>query len=137
MTIASDGSLKDLRKVNVLLIATDSIVIGARDIAVDTQDRIYAATDAGIQVATPGTYVQMILPLPRDLPADKVAFDGQTLYATSGTRTFKRLVKVPGRTADSPITQPVATLDLKMETHPFLTGTSCQRRNESGVKLAV
>ena len=64
MTIAPDGSLKDLRKVNVLHIATDSIVIGAQDIAVDTQDRIYAATDAGIQVATPGTYVQMILPLP-------------------------------------------------------------------------
>jgi hypothetical protein len=122
MTIAPDGSLKDLRKVNVLHIATGSIVMGAQDIAVDTQDRI----DAGIQVATPGTYVQMILPLPGDLPADKVVFDGQTLYVTSGTRIFKRLVKVPGRAADSPISQPVATLDLKMQTHPFLTGDNRQ-----------
>jgi enterochelin esterase-like enzyme len=122
MTIAPDGSLKDLRKVNVLLIATNSVVIGAQDIAVDTQDRIYAATDAGIQVATPGTYTQMILPLHGDLPADKVVFDGQTLYAGSGDRIFKRHVKVPGRTADSPISPPVQTLDLKMTTHPFLSG---------------
>lgn len=127
MTIAPDGSLKDLRKVNVLQIATGSIVIGAQDIAVDTQDRIYAATDAGIQVATPGTYVQMILPLPGDLPADKVVFDGQTLYVTSGPRVFKRSVKVTGRTASSPISAPSATLDLRMITHPFLTGTNRQQ----------
>lgn len=124
MTIAPDGDLKDLRKVNVLHIATNSTTIGAQDIAVDTQDRIYAATDAGIQVATPDTYVQMILPLPGDLPADKVVFDGDTLYAASGTRTFKRPVKVPGRTADSPVSKPVTTLDFKMTTHPFLKDTN-------------
>jgi hypothetical protein len=126
MTITPDGSLKDLRKVNVLHIATDSTVIGARDIAVDTQDRIYAATDAGIQVATPDTYVQMILPLPGDLPADKVVFDGQMLYVTSGTQVFKRAVQVTGRTASSPMAPPLVTLDLKMNTHPFLTGTNRQ-----------
>ena len=74
----------------MLQIATGSVVIGAQDIAVDTQDRIYAATDAGIQVATPGTYVQMILPLPGDVIADKVAFDGQTLYASSVTPESSR-----------------------------------------------
>src|SRR5437762_7146487 len=90
-------SLKDLRRVNVLLLATDSSVIGAKDMALDTHDHLYIATDAGVQIATPGTYVQVILLLPNDLPADKVAFDGQTLYVTSGTRTFKRLLKVLGQ----------------------------------------
>ena len=55
MTIAADGSLKDLRRVNVLLLATDSSVIGAKDMALDTHDHLYIATDAGVQVATPGT----------------------------------------------------------------------------------
>jgi len=127
MTIAADGSLKDLRRVNVLLLATDSSVIGAKDMALDTHDHLYIATDAGVQVATPGTYVQVILPLPNDLPADKVAFDGQTLYVTSGTRTFKRLLKVSGRAAGSSISQPSRALDLKFITHPFVTGTNRQQ----------
>ncbi len=127
MSIAPDGSLKDLRRVNVLLLATGSTVMGARDMALDTRDRIYAATDAGIQVATPDTYVQMILPLPGDLPADKVVFEGQTLYVTSGSRIFKRLLKVTGRTAGSPMSPPLVALELKMITHPFLTGTNRQR----------
>jgi len=126
MTIAADGSLKDLRRVNVLLLATDSSVIGAKDMALDTHDHLYIATDAGVQVATPGTYVQVILPLPNDLPADKVAFDGQTLYVTSGTRTFKRLLKVSGRAAGSSISRPSGALDLRFITHPFVTGTNRQ-----------
>jgi hypothetical protein len=68
----------------------------------------------------------MILPLPGDLPADRVVFDGQTLFVTAGTRNFKRRLKVTGRTADSPMSAPLVTLDLKMYTHPFLTDTNRQ-----------
>ena len=89
-------------------------------------DRLYIATDAGVQVATPGTYVQVILPLPNDLPAVKVAFDGQTLYVTSVTGTFKRLLKVSGRAAGSSISRPSGALDLRFITHPFVTGTNRQ-----------
>jgi hypothetical protein len=123
LAITPDGSLKDLRKVNVLHIASGSSIIGAKMIAVDTQDRIFAATDAGIQVATPGSYVQMILPLPGDLAADNVVLDGQTLYATAGQRLFKRPVKVPGRTANSPSSAPSTAIDLKFISHPFVSGS--------------
>jgi enterochelin esterase-like enzyme len=125
MTIATDGSLKDLRRVNVLLLATGSST-GARDMALDTRDHLYIATDAGVQVATPGTYVLVILPLPGDLPVDRVAFHGETLYASSGARVFKRALKARGRAAGDPVSPPSAALDLKFVTHPFLTGTNRQ-----------
>ena len=120
MTIAVNGSLKDLRKVNVLLLAAGSSVIGVKDMALDTQDHLYIATDGGIQVATPGTYVEVILPLPNDLPADKVAFDGQRLYATSGSKTFKRVLKVSGKTEKSSIS-PAKKLARSEVYHPSIS----------------
>jgi hypothetical protein len=41
MTIAADGVLKDQRRVNVLHLATGGRVIGAKDMALDTQDYLY------------------------------------------------------------------------------------------------
>lgn len=69
----------------------------------------------------------MSLPLPNDLPADRVGFDSQTLWVASGNRSFKRLLKVTGLTAASPIAAPSTDFGLQFVTHPFLAGTNRQR----------
>ena len=55
---------------------------------------------------SPGSYVQVILPLPGDLPADGVRFDGQTLYVSSGNRVFKSSSKPLAELQEVPSQQP-------------------------------
>ncbi len=112
MAIQPDGSLTDRFAHAHLHIADDCILLGATGICVDTQDRLYAATQLGIQTFSSRGHNNTILPLPGHLPVDKVAFggsDNSILYAESGGRVFKRKVKTKGTTIgelNSPSTEP-------------------------------
>lgn len=107
MSVLPDGTLLQLYKLAPLHLAHDCRTIGALDLCLDQRDRTYAATELGIQGIVSFGLTDLILPLPEDLPADRVAWGGpdrDILFAASGTRVFKRKLKVsaPGSAAPIP-----------------------------------
>ena len=93
MSVMPDGSLGQLYKLAPLHLAHDCRTIGASDLCMDARDRVYAATELGIQGMISFGMTDLILPLPGDFPADRVACGGpgkNMLYAASGKRIFKR-----------------------------------------------
>ncbi len=99
MSICPDGSLKDKYILAPLHLAEDCRKIGAVDICVDIQDRVYAATELGIQGIISFGITDSIIPLPGNLPVDQIAFGGlsnDVLYAKSGNRIFRRQWKIRG-----------------------------------------
>jgi Enterochelin esterase and related enzymes len=109
MSICSDGSLKDKYILAPLHLAMDCRIIGAMDLCVDIQDRIYAATELGIQGIVSFGITDSIIPLPGDLPIDKIAFGGPShdvLFAKSGNRIFKRKWKIRGHLENDVLTMP-------------------------------
>ena len=92
MSICEDGMLKDLCKLGTLHIDKDSRTIGAYDMTVDSNDRLYIATDMGVQCMTSYGIVDIILPLPEDVPANSVTLCGHELYARSSENTLVRTI---------------------------------------------
>jgi len=138
MSINADGSLTNLQKIAPLYLAANSSNIGAKDICIDTEDRIYAATDAGIQILLSTRYIQQIIPLPDDLPADNLAFDGLKLYVRSGKKYFMRVLNKIGRKTGAGISDPadkglmpsdIFYFDLtgRLPKHPFLLETNKEK----------
>ena len=110
MSVMPDGSLGQLYKLAPLHLAHDCRTIGASDLCLDACDRVYAASELGIQGIISFGVTDLILPLPGDVPADQVAFDGpgkNVLYAASGKRVFKRKMRVCAQ--DPSIQSPPAT----------------------------
>jgi gluconolactonase len=110
MSICPDGSLKDRYILAPIHLAPDCRTIGAMDLCVDIQDRVYTATELGIQGIVSFGINDSIIPLPGDLPAEGLAFGGEAgdvMYARSGGRVFKRRWKVRGhRQSDPPMAPP-------------------------------
>ncbi len=109
MSVRSDGSLTDFGKFGHLHLADDFAQPGAYDIVTDVQDRVYAATELGVQTFSSRSQNNCVLSLPGNLPVTGLAFggpDGKTLYAASGDRVFKRSWLVAGRTNATPVTKP-------------------------------
>jgi len=109
MSIGPDGSLKDRYILAPLHLAPDCRTIGAMDLCVDIQDRVYAATELGIQGIVSFGINDSIVPLPGDLPVERLAFGGgagDVMYARSGGRVFKRQWKVRGHQPSDPPTAP-------------------------------
>jgi sugar lactone lactonase YvrE len=106
MSICPDGKLKDKYIHAPLHLAEDCRTVGASELCVDAQDRVYAATELGIQGITSMGITDCILPLPGDLPAEKIAFGGPAndiLYVQTGGGVFRRPWKVRGlREDDAP-----------------------------------
>ncbi len=91
-SIMSDGSLDCLYKLGTLHKSKDQRHIGGLDMAVDSNDRVYIASDIGVQCMTSFGIVDIILPLPSDVPAETVSLIGDTLYAVSGEKCFSRKI---------------------------------------------
>lgn len=98
--VQPDGSLTDKQPffwLHMTDIPNDS---GAEDLATDTHGNLYVATRMGIQVCDQNGRVRAILPLPTPSgPVLSLCFGGENLdflYATDGTRVFKRRLKVRG-----------------------------------------
>lgn len=109
MSINPDGTLQSRYKLAHLHLAADCRVIGAMDLCVDTCDRVYAATELGIQGIISFGIVDSIIPLPGGLPINALAFGGQkgnVMYAKSGNQVFKRQWNFRGLRDDDPIIQP-------------------------------
>lgn len=112
MSICPDGGLKEKYIFAPLHLAFDCRTIGASDLCVDTVDRVYAATELGVQTITSFGIVDSIIPLPHDLPAEKIAFGGENneyLYVKSGIHIFRRKLKVCGKAENDVITKPANT----------------------------
>jgi gluconolactonase len=72
---------------------------GAAAVAMDVDGRAYVATKMGVQVLDRNGRVTAILPLPSNQPATGLCFGGQhfdTLYVSSGSRIYRRELKVHG-----------------------------------------
>ncbi len=109
LPILPDGSLQGRYILAPLHLAHDCITLGASDLCVDRQDRVYAATQLGIQGIISFGITDSILPLPGDLPVERLSFGGpgnSVLYAGSKGKVFKRSWKVRGSMASDPVTKP-------------------------------
>ncbi|MBR4369656.1 MAG: hypothetical protein IKS92_01300 [Victivallales bacterium] len=72
--IAKDGSLHDMYPFARLHVADDLELVGATSICVDDQDRLYAATDLGIQTFSWEGHCNCILPLPNHATPFAIGF---------------------------------------------------------------
>ena len=90
MSICEGGALKDLCKLGTLHLDKDCRTLGAYDMTVDSNDRLYIATDMGVQCMTSYGIVDIILPLPEDIPSHAVVLCAHELYARSGEKIFVR-----------------------------------------------
>ena len=111
-SICEDGSLKDTMRFASLYRGTDFSYQGAFDICVDMNDRIFVATELGIQCVRSYGLIDAILPLPGNAIPQKVAFGGegmQYLYADCGNQVYRRKMKFPGKQNPLEITEPKFT----------------------------
>lgn len=102
MAIQPDGTLKYLRKLAPLHLAYDFCKAGASDITVLEDDRVLAATELGVQGIVSFGLTDLILPLPGDIPAERIAVCGRTLYVSSGSSIYCRELKIGVSAADAP-----------------------------------
>ena len=72
--IAEDGSLHDMYPFARLHVTNDLEIIGATSICVDDHDRLYAATDLGIQTFSWEGHSNCILPLPNHATPFAIGF---------------------------------------------------------------
>lgn len=109
MSISPDGSLSNCYPHGHLHLADDCVSLGASAVCTDVEDRLYAATQLGIQTVDPNGHTNAVIPLPGHLPVTNMAFGGEdmrTLYAASGSRVFMRRIKVPGLSSGTPVMKP-------------------------------
>ena len=95
-TICEDGELLGMKMWSSPHMATDFCYPGATDICVDCNDRIFAATELGVQCIRSFGIVDAILPLPGNAVPKRLAFGGENmdyLYADCGDRIFCRKMK--------------------------------------------
>ncbi len=67
---------------------------GGGALALAGDDRLFVATELGVQGVVTFGIADVVLPLPGDLPCDNVALIGKTLYAASGDKVFRRTLRV-------------------------------------------
>ena len=101
MSIFPDGSLDQCCKLAPLHLRYDFTTPGASDITVLADDRVLAATELGIQGIVSFGLTDLILPLPGDLPAERVTVYQNTLYAASGEQIFVRELKISAGKSDT------------------------------------
>ena len=100
-TIQPDGTLSAQYKLAPFHLAHDCRIIGALDMCVAEDDRVFIATELGVQSIVSFGLNDVILPLPGDLPADKVRLEGNILYAASGDKIFRRPLAISAPAADA------------------------------------
>ena len=108
--VLPDGSLADPYPHAHLHLKDDLTVPGASGICIDSGDRLYAATEPGIQTTSQQGENNTILPLPGNPAVVSVAFGGDgMLYARSEDGKIWRrpvLTKAPDGTVQPPDTPP-------------------------------
>lgn len=97
MNILQDGKLEGKYIHGVMHTYTDFIYPGVTDFCVDGNDRVFAATECGIQSVRPFGMIDAIAPLPDDLIPEQVQLkcdDKGTVWlcVKSGEKVFRRIV---------------------------------------------
>ena len=90
LAVNADGSLGFPFQLAPIRLAYNATRLGASDILTLENDRVLVATELGVQSAMSFGVLDIVLPLPGDLPVDRIWMDGKTLYAQSGARVFRR-----------------------------------------------
>ena len=115
LSLATNGALAAVllaRNGGVAVPATQRPAPTAAEPApVDTQGRLYVATEMGVQVCDQAGRVQGIILKPQDKWLSNVAFGGpefDTLYATCEDKVFKRKTKAKGVLSFEPAIKPTA-----------------------------
>lgn len=85
-----DGSRDQVYRMAPLELAWNVSRPGGKALAQLEDGRILVATELGVQGAVPFGILDLVLPLPGDLPCDNLTVAGDTLYAASGRRVFRR-----------------------------------------------
>lgn len=105
--IREDGTLSDIYVHAALHLRTDFISPGVFDMCIDSEDRIYAATEIGIQTIRSYGLIDVILSNPRNEAADRVEIDDNgCLIALSGGKAYKRRLCNKKRTENNLQTAP-------------------------------
>jgi len=89
----NDGTRDQLNRLAPLELAWNATRVGGTALALAADDRLWVATELGVQGVVSCGLTDVVLPLPDDLPCDNVALVGTNLYASSGERVFHRYVK--------------------------------------------
>ena len=96
--------------------AYDIRTVGCNDLCVSTEDRVLVATQLGVQTANSFGLVDGILPLPGDLPAERVWLADSLLYAKAadGTVYARKTLLAPhdGKTVSKASGQRYGDLEL-------------------------
>ena len=102
--LSADGTFHGEFKHAQLFLAQDCRTIGATDCCIGQDDRLFAATELGIQCVCSFGLQDIILPLPGDAPAVRVALQGKLLYASDGKHAYRRPLAASGeRTSTMPV----------------------------------
>ena len=91
--IQPDGTLGAQYKLAPFHLPHDCHQIGATGLCVSAKDRVFAATELGVQGIVSFGITDLILPLPGDVPARRVALKDGWLYAASDTAIYRRRVQ--------------------------------------------
>ena len=102
--VRPDGAFDQRVRLAPLELAWNATRVGGTALTVAADDRIWVATELGVQGMVSFGLADVVLPLPGDLPCDNVALVGTTLYASSGDRVFRRSVKVGAADPANPST---------------------------------
>jgi sugar lactone lactonase YvrE/enterochelin esterase-like enzyme len=112
--IQPDGSLTNKQRYFYLHMPEGSSQSGADGMTLDSQGRLYVATELGIQICDQAGRVNAIIPKPQNKWLSNLAFGGpnfDTLFVTCSDRVFKRKLRATGvRSADAPIKPPAPKL---------------------------
>lgn len=89
---SDDGTRRGRIRHSPLELAWNVSQPGGKALAHADDDRLFVATELGVQGVVAFGLTDVVLPLPGDLPCDNVALIDKTLYASSGHRVFRRQV---------------------------------------------
>ena len=107
--IQVDGGLADKQRYDYLHLAAGATQSGADGMTVDTQGRLYVATEMGLQVCDQAGRVNGIILKPQDRWLANVVFGGpnfDTLFVTCSDKVYKRKTKATGVLSSQPPMKP-------------------------------
>lgn len=97
--IGENGSLTNRHRLDGKLFLTSGATqAGPSDMYCGASDVLYYATEWGVQIGSWGS-VNAVLPLPGDLPADRIEMEGNTLYVMSGDKCYQREMNTEAKAA--------------------------------------
>ena len=111
-TLGEDGVPGYRYKLVPIHLPHDCTTLGCEDMAVSDEDRVFVATELGVQTTPSAGTTDLILPLPDDKPAVRVWLSDGRLFASSADgKVYSRTVNArphDGKTASRPSSQSYA-----------------------------